>query len=223
MATSKLAALRARIKAKEDAERSKLNERIAGQNAEWQEKETREQEERRLVMLKRRAEKAIEEEAAAAKKLKEEEAAAAKKIKDEQNAMKTPSKGAPASEVPVSSRTCRCGLPVVQKMVQKEGPNHGRAFIACVAGKKEFGGCNFFEWLPLEDPNAPTPPTPESANAQSVDMKPPSAGSPSCKCGVEAMSFEVRKEGPNQGRRFWKCKERQCAFFEWEAVSATGG
>ena len=62
---SKLAAMRARIKAKEEAERAKVTERIAEQNKQWQASETQEQEERRAAVEKKRAEKAAEEQAAA--------------------------------------------------------------------------------------------------------------------------------------------------------------
>ena len=27
----------------------------------------------------------------------------------------------------------------------------------------------------------------------------------------------VKKEGPTQGRLFWKCSQRNCQFFEWDA------
>lgn len=41
-----------------------------------------------------------------------------------------------------------------------------------------------------------------------------------CKCGVPGVMLTVQKEGPNQGRKFWKCQNTQnagdCAFFEWD-------
>ncbi|NXF88234.1 TOP3A topoisomerase, partial [Eubucco bourcierii] len=36
-----------------------------------------------------------------------------------------------------------------------------------------------------------------------------------CNCGNEALLLTVRKEGPNQGRQFYKCSASTCNFFLW--------
>lgn len=36
-----------------------------------------------------------------------------------------------------------------------------------------------------------------------------------CNCGVAAVQLTVRKEGPNQGRQFYKCNGGNCNFFLW--------
>ncbi|NXJ60898.1 TOP3A topoisomerase, partial [Rostratula benghalensis] len=36
-----------------------------------------------------------------------------------------------------------------------------------------------------------------------------------CNCGTEALLLTVRKEGPNQGRQFYKCSASTCNFFLW--------
>ncbi|XP_060059192.1 DNA topoisomerase 3-alpha isoform X2 [Erinaceus europaeus] len=36
-----------------------------------------------------------------------------------------------------------------------------------------------------------------------------------CNCGQEALLLTVRKEGPNQGRQFYKCSGGSCNFFLW--------
>ncbi|NXD62193.1 TOP3A topoisomerase, partial [Eolophus roseicapillus] len=36
-----------------------------------------------------------------------------------------------------------------------------------------------------------------------------------CNCGNEALLLTVRKEGPNQGRQFYKCSAGTCNFFLW--------
>ena len=36
-----------------------------------------------------------------------------------------------------------------------------------------------------------------------------------CLCGAPAEKLTVKKEGPRQGRHFWKCMQRRCQFFEW--------
>uniref|UniRef100_H3CL93 DNA topoisomerase n=1 Tax=Tetraodon nigroviridis TaxID=99883 RepID=H3CL93_TETNG len=36
-----------------------------------------------------------------------------------------------------------------------------------------------------------------------------------CNCGQQAVLLTVRKDGPNQGRQFYKCNGGTCAFFLW--------
>ncbi|XP_070811476.1 DNA topoisomerase 3-alpha isoform X1 [Pituophis catenifer annectens] len=36
-----------------------------------------------------------------------------------------------------------------------------------------------------------------------------------CNCGEEALLLTARKEGPNQGRQFYKCNTGSCRFFLW--------
>lgn len=39
-----------------------------------------------------------------------------------------------------------------------------------------------------------------------------------CKCGETAKLVEVKKEGPNHGRKFYACSKpmnEQCDYFEW--------
>lgn len=40
-----------------------------------------------------------------------------------------------------------------------------------------------------------------------------------CNCGQEAVLLTVRKEGPNQGRQFYKCPAGSCSFFLWASGS----
>jgi len=37
-----------------------------------------------------------------------------------------------------------------------------------------------------------------------------------CLCGEPAVQKKVHKEGPNNGRLFYGCPKRKCAFFEWD-------
>ncbi|XP_031790201.1 DNA topoisomerase 3-alpha [Piliocolobus tephrosceles] len=50
-------------------------------------------------------------------------------------------------------------------------------------------------------------------------LPPPTAAGESnsvtCNCGQEAVLLTVRKEGPNQGRQFFKCNGGSCNFFLW--------
>ncbi|XP_067859786.1 DNA topoisomerase 3-alpha [Heptranchias perlo] len=36
-----------------------------------------------------------------------------------------------------------------------------------------------------------------------------------CNCGQDALLLTVRKDGPNQGRTFYKCNTGSCNFFLW--------
>ena len=44
----------------------------------------------------------------------------------------------------------------------------------------------------------------------------PAPKTPVCKCQKPATQLIVKKEGPTQGRLFWKCSQRLCDFFEWD-------
>lgn len=52
-----------------------------------------------------------------------------------------------------------------------------------------------------------TPPLPATAAGGSNSV--------TCNCGREAVLLTVRKEGPNQGRQFYKCSAGGCGFFLW--------
>ncbi|XP_043945526.1 DNA topoisomerase 3-alpha isoform X2 [Protopterus annectens] len=43
-----------------------------------------------------------------------------------------------------------------------------------------------------------------------------------CNCGQEALLLTVRKEGPNQGRQFYKCNTGNCNFFLWADQQTEG-
>ncbi|XP_019744278.1 DNA topoisomerase 3-alpha [Hippocampus comes] len=85
-----------------------------------------------------------------------------------------------------------------------------------------------------EDPSRPAPPRPLSSNSRACvppstrswtpQPRPPPGGNGLsernsdvivCNCGVDAILLIVRKEGPNQGRQFYKCNSGACNFFLW--------
>ncbi|XP_015264887.1 PREDICTED: DNA topoisomerase 3-alpha [Gekko japonicus] len=73
--------------------------------------------------------------------------------------------------------------------------------------------------------NAPTgPPAPLARAARNPARPPDSAdeNAVSCNCGEPAVLLMVRKEGPNQGRRFYKCSTGGCNFFLWSDQEADG-
>uniref|UniRef100_A0A8C7JEH0 DNA topoisomerase n=1 Tax=Oncorhynchus kisutch TaxID=8019 RepID=A0A8C7JEH0_ONCKI len=57
-------------------------------------------------------------------------------------------------------------------------------------------------WPPRPDPQAPRP------DPRGGDIT-------VCNCGSEAVLLTVRKDGPNQGRQFYKCSSGGCTFFLW--------
>lgn len=56
-------------------------------------------------------------------------------------------------------------------------------------------------------PPASLPPPQPPASAQ--------GGAIVCNCGLDAVLLTVRKDGPNQGRQFYKCNTGDCKFFLW--------
>ena len=107
------------------------------------------------------------------------------------------------------ARNCACGQPAVLLNVKKEGPNQGRGFFKC-AKQHPDQPCSFFEW-------ADEPPR----GAQMAPGAPPMPGMPQlppgplCPCGQPSLSLTVKKDGPNQGRNFYKCAQNQCGYFQW--------
>ncbi|XP_019609294.2 DNA topoisomerase 3-alpha isoform X1 [Rhinolophus sinicus] len=72
----------------------------------------------------------------------------------------------------------------------------------------------------------PRPPDTKPARpltALAQNLPPPAAAGESnsvtCNCGQDALLLTVRKEGPNQGRQFYKCHGGSCSFFLWSDSS----
>uniref|UniRef100_A0A8C2XC24 DNA topoisomerase n=1 Tax=Cyclopterus lumpus TaxID=8103 RepID=A0A8C2XC24_CYCLU len=107
-------------------------------------------------------------------------------------------------------------------------------FIGCI------GGCDetLREVLDLKggDPRPPTPRPPRPPRSNPLPslppvpswtpQPPPPAGGGGvsadgngdaivCNCGQDALLLTVRKDGPNQGRQFYKCNAGSCNFFLW--------
>ncbi|KAM9748743.1 DNA topoisomerase 3-alpha [Dama dama] len=65
----------------------------------------------------------------------------------------------------------------------------------------------------------PRPPVTKPSKALTRTLPPPAVesegNSVTCNCGQEALLLTVRKEGPNQGRQFYKCGGGGCSFFLW--------
>ncbi|XP_017309955.1 DNA topoisomerase 3-alpha isoform X1 [Ictalurus punctatus] len=59
------------------------------------------------------------------------------------------------------------------------------------------------------------PPPPNSTPAWSIQPSHSIQNGVVCNCGQDALLLTVRKEGPNQGRQFYKCNTGNCKFFLW--------
>eukprot|EP00933_Yihiella_yeosuensis_P044914 TRINITY_DN40190_c0_g1_i1.p1 TRINITY_DN40190_c0_g1~~TRINITY_DN40190_c0_g1_i1.p1 ORF type:complete len:358 (+),score=101.38 TRINITY_DN40190_c0_g1_i1:64-1137(+) len=190
----RLAALRARIKAKEAVKKQEDEAKINAVRKEWNEQEARELQEKKVAreaLLKRK---------------QELEAAEAKKPRTEERSI--PEK-------------CSCGEILAQRTVLKEGPNHGKAFFCCSKGKKEFGGCGFFEWAPKEESPAAAS-VEDSSQAAAV----PSGEAPKCNCGEASVARSVEKDCPHFGRAFFHCSKGKkedggCGYFMWAQLVAS--
>ncbi|XP_075035334.1 DNA topoisomerase 3-alpha isoform X2 [Mixophyes fleayi] len=72
------------------------------------------------------------------------------------------------------------------------------------------------EWNPqLVTPGVPRGVPPITASTENNEVV--------CNCGVSAVQLTVRKEGPNQGRPFYKCNGGNCNFFLWADQDSGSG
>lgn len=60
-----------------------------------------------------------------------------------------------------------------------------------------------------------TPPPPPPPPGGAVNGRASSNDAIVCNCGQDAILLTVRKDGPNQGRQFYKCNTGNCNFFLW--------
>eukprot|EP00913_Durusdinium_trenchii_P010338 g9694.t1 len=63
-------------------------------------------------------------------------------------------------------------------------------------------------------PTTPGSPLTPPRNAEQLST--PKTAILECHCHAPAVQLIVKKEGPTQGRLFWKCAQRVCNFFEWD-------
>ncbi|XP_062607419.1 DNA topoisomerase 3-alpha-like, partial [Saccostrea cucullata] len=127
-----------------------------------------------------------------------------------------------------SNVNCNCGKPAKMLTVNKDGPNKGRTFYACTNPRDQ--SCNFFQWgdeITEAGNNRTAPPfrsdAPSSQRVPLVTVQPFNRQTNNedngqdivCNCGTSAILLTVRKEGPNQGRQFYKCGGSNCNFFLW--------
>lgn len=111
-----------------------------------------------------------------------------------------------------SAPLCMCNQRAVRVTATKEGPNHGKDFFACPKPRGAQCPKSFIGWA-------------DEASSGSAGPE----SSRRCCCGAAAVRLQVKKEGPNTGRWFYKCSKPQheqpprCQkFFEWDDGQGSG-
>jgi len=193
MAAARLAAMRERIKNKENEKVQKVEESIAETKRKLDDDDAKEKQRLRTVLLERLEAEANE--------------------RAKQGLSATPFDGI---DEPASKRfrvevapNCGCGLQSVRTEVQKEGPHLGRPYFRCSRSKDE-QFCIFFVWEELLVPQDGV----DMAAVLQVEKE------VNCLCGDLAKQFTVKKEGPSLGRHFRKCASDSCKFFQWSDQQA---
>ncbi|KAF9483172.1 hypothetical protein BDN70DRAFT_351794 [Pholiota conissans] len=105
---------------------------------------------------------------------------------------------------------CRCNVPAGQRTVTGEKATKGKKFWTCDTRK-----CDFFQWV--DEGVGTSVPAKRSytntTNSGTGDAR-------RCNCNEDGIMLTTNKEGPNQGRKFWKCRkpvdQGPCGFFEWD-------
>ncbi|KAL9920176.1 topoisomerase 3-alpha isoform 2-T2 [Glossina fuscipes fuscipes] len=115
---------------------------------------------------------------------------------------------------------CNVCFQPAKELTVKNGLNKGRLYYVC----SKSNPCKFFQWANeshvtndntpawgsngnLENSNSSTLTDNMAVNLPKID----------CHCHKSSSSLTVRKEGPNKGRRFYTCSNRNksCGFFKW--------
>lgn len=115
---------------------------------------------------------------------------------------------------------CNCHKPANILTVRKEGPTKGKEFYTCANRDKP---CGFFQWADeTEQTNSRTDNSSSnwgssSGNNTSNSWAADNNEKINCTCNKPASTLTVRKEGPNKGRQFYACpnREQSCGFFQW--------
>lgn len=135
---------------------------------------------------------------------------------------------------------CEHNLLATELKVSKDGPNKGRSFFKCPKHEKS-DQCSYFAWADEAAASAASAASASgsatgagSATGSATGAGSAASGGMKCKCKLGAIVLEVKKEGKNKGKKFFKCGKREeaerCDFFEWvdqatptAATAAFGG
>ncbi|RNA12480.1 DNA topoisomerase 3-alpha isoform X1 [Brachionus plicatilis] len=116
---------------------------------------------------------------------------------------------------------CNCNEPAILLTVRKDGPNQGKQFYKCSKAQTQ-SPCDFFIWAEgAANTSVGTTPSRPVGNSN-IGRSQQSSRNVTCNCNEEAKLLTVNKPGPNQGRKFFKCAQFSCDFFEWEDMPDSG-
>ncbi|KAJ1973331.1 DNA topoisomerase 3-alpha, partial [Dimargaris verticillata] len=120
---------------------------------------------------------------------------------------------------------CNCQMAAISRVTKKEGPNKDRAFYAC--SKPMETRCDFFQWA--NEPSRSNDHVPLSGAAldsfqDHIHKANQATNRVQCNCGLLATAAVTQKEGPNQGRTYYKCCKtyQKCNFFQWADEAPSG-
>lgn len=200
MAAARLAAMKARIKNKENVEVKKTDARLAETLKQLDHDEAEEKARKREALLE---------------KLKAEAAEAAAKQRAAPQPANVDEPAAKRLRTEFAIPKCTCGGEAVRSTVQKAGAHFGRPFFKCA---KDEQYCTFFVWEELLQRDDEAGALGHASVAEAKEVM--------CRCGEPAKQLHVKKEGPNLGRTFRCCAKNEddgrCKFFAWDVDNASG-
>jgi len=114
---------------------------------------------------------------------------------------------------------CYCELRTTLREVKKDGLNKGKLFYCCSKSYNNDDKCDYFMWKDESDRrinkniqiNFEEQKEQIEENNESNEMI--------CYCNLPAIQLIVKKDGPNNGRKFYKCSkynDDKCKYFKWE-------
>ena len=138
---------------------------------------------------------------------------------------------------------CDCELETVLRQVKKDGLNKGKLFYCCSQYYED--KCDYFMWKDESDKklnvtnesklatsesklatneskstaNESKSTTSESKSEEKIDYKKQQKMGLMCYCNLPTVSREVKKDGPNKGKKFYTCSryyDDKCKYFMWE-------
>jgi len=115
---------------------------------------------------------------------------------------------------------CYCELRTTLREVKKDGPNKGKLFYCCSKSYNNDDKCDYFMWKDESDRriNKNIQINFEEQKEEQIEENNES-NEMICYCNLPAIQLIVKKYGPNNGRKFYKCSkynDDKCKYFKWE-------
>jgi hypothetical protein len=115
---------------------------------------------------------------------------------------------------------CYCELRTTLREVKKDGPNKEKLFYCCSKSCNNNDKCNYFMWKDESDRriNKNIQINSEEQKEDQIEENNKS-NEMICYCNLPAIQLIVKKDGHNNGRKFYKCpkyNDDKCKYFKWE-------